>query len=158
MKRNWKKVRPTSLLNSLELCTEFARESKNASIQRIAECMSEKTHHTIYKYLENGSLPLVKLRAFEHACGANFVTRWVAMSAGMLVIDIPSGRSADSDDVLALQEILNDAVGALLSFYSGKTKEEDVMARITAGMEGLAFHRENVKKFDQPELPLGERE
>ena len=154
MKRNWKRVRPTSLLHSLELCTEHARETKNASIQRIAEYMSEKTHHTIYKYLENGSLPLVKLRAFEHACGANFVTRWLAASAGLLVIDIPTGRSADSSDVMALQETLTDAVGALLSFYSGKTPAEDVLARITAGMEGLAFHRENVRKFDQPELEL----
>lgn len=152
MKRNWKKVRPTSLLNSLELCTEHAREARNAGVQRIAEFMCEKTHHTIYKYLENGSLPLVKLRAFEHACGANFVTRWLAMSAGLLVIDIPTGRSADGDDVLALQETLNDAVGALLSFYAGKETAEAVLARITAAMEGLAFHRENVKKHSQPEF------
>lgn len=154
MKRNWKKVRPTSLLNSLELCTDHAREAKNASVQRIAEFMCEKTHHTIYKYLENGSLPLVKLRAFEHACGANFVTRWLAMSAGLLVIDIPTGRSADGDDVLALQETLNDAVGALLSFFAEKETAEAVLARITAAMEGLAFHRENVKKYRQPELDL----
>lgn len=121
-------------------------------MQRIAEWMGEKTPHSIYKYLESGSLPLVKLNSFEHACGANFVTRWIAMSSGLLVIDVPTGRSADSSDVLALQEILNDAVGALLSFYNGKVQAEEVMARITAGMEGLAFHRENVRKFQQPEL------
>lgn len=154
MKRNWKKARPTSLLNAMELCTDHAREARNASVQRIAEYMSEKTHHTIYKYLENGSLPLVKLRAFEHACGANFVTRWLAMSAGLLVIDIPHGRSAEGSDVLALQETLNDAVGALLAFYAGTAPAEAVLARITAGMEGLAFHRENVRKHDQPELDL----
>lgn len=154
MKRNWKRVRPTSLLHSMELCTDFARETKNASVQRIAELMSEKTHHTIYKYLESGSMPLVKLRAFEHVCGANFVTRWLAASAGLLVIDIPTGRSADGNDVMALQETLTEAVGALLGFYSGKTPADEVLARITAGMEGLAFHRENVRKFDQPELDL----
>lgn len=152
MKRNWKKVRPTSLLHSLELCTEHGRETRNFNIERIAESMCEKTHHTIYKYLEGGTMPLIKLRAFEDACGANFVTRWLAMSAGLLVIDIPTGRSADSHDVMALQETLNDAVGALLAFYSGKAPAEDVLARITAGMEGLAFHRENVRKHDQPEL------
>lgn len=154
MKRNWKKARPTSLLSAIELNVEHARETKNAGVQRVADWMGEKTHHTIYKYLENGSLPLYKLRAFEHACGANFVTRWIAASAGLLVIEIPTGRSADGDDVLALQEILNDAAGALIAFYSGKAEAPDVLARITAGLEGLAFHRENVRKFDQPELEL----
>jgi hypothetical protein len=154
MKRNWKKARPTSLLNALELCVEYAREVKNAGVPRIAEYMGEKTHHTLYKYLEDGGLPARKLRAFENACGICFVTRWLAMSAGLLVIDIPTGRSADGDDVMALQETLNDAVGALLGFYAGKTPADEVLTRITAGMEGLAFHRENVRKFDQPELGL----
>ncbi len=152
MKRNWKKARPTSLLHSLQLCTEHARETKNAGVERIAEFMSEKTYHTIYKYLESGNMPLVKLRNFENVCGANFVTRWLAMSAGLMVIDIPTGRTGDCHDVLALQEILNDAVGALLSFYAGKAPADEVMTRITAGMEGLAFHRENVRKYDQPEF------
>lgn len=120
MKRNWKKVRPTSLLHSLELSTDYAREERNKSVERIAEGMSEKTHHTIYKYLESGTMPLIKLRAFEDACGVNFVTRWLAASAGLLVIDAPTGRSGSGQDVLALQEILNDAVGALLAFYAGK--------------------------------------
>lgn len=154
MKRNWKKARPTSLLQAMELCVDYAREVHNLSVQRIAERMGEKTHHSLYKYLENGSLPMVKLRAFEHACGVNFVSRWNTMSAGMLGIEIPTGRSADSSDVMALQETLNDAVGALLGFYSGKTEAGEVLARITAGMEGLAFHRENVRKYDQPELDL----
>lgn len=154
MKRNWKKARPTSLLNALELCVEYARDVHNLSVQRIAERMGEKTHHTLYKYLEDRGLPARKLRSFEHACGAKFVTRWLAMSGSLMAIDIPTGRSADGDDVMALQETLNDAVGALLGFYAGKTAADEVLTRITAGMEGLAFHRENVRKFDQPELDL----
>lgn len=154
MKRNWKKVRPTSLLHALELCIEHARETKNFSVDRVAECMGEENHHNLYKWLANGRMPMVKQRAFENACGANFVSRWHAISAGMLVIDIPNGRSANGEDVLALQETLNDAVGALLAFYKGNEPAEQVLARITAGMEGLAFHRENVRKFDQPELDL----
>ncbi len=154
MKRNWKKVRPTSLLHSLELCTDHGRETRNYSVERIAESMCEKTHHTIYKYLEGGTMPLIKLRAFEDACGATFVTRWLAASAGLLVIEVPTGRAGGAADVLSLQEILNDAVGALLSFYAGRVSEEDVLARVTAAMEGLAYQRENVKKFVQPELEL----
>ena len=156
MKRNWKKLRPTSLMHAQDLCVEHAREAKNAGIDRIAEGMGESTHHNLYKYLASGGMPLRKLRAFENTCGATFVTRWLAMSAGLLVIEIPAGRSATSEDVLALQETLNEAVGALIQFYSGKAEQADVIARLAAGMEGLAFHRENVKKHEQPELPFHE--
>lgn len=152
MKRNWKKTRPTSLLHAMELCVEHARETKNAGIDRIAVRMGEEHHHNLYKYLANGRMPLVKLNAFEEATGAAFVTRWLAMSAGLLVIDIPTGRTASGEEVLALHELLNEAVGALLQFYASKADQADVQARLTAALEGLAFHRENVKKHDQPEL------
>lgn len=45
-------------------------------------------------------------------------------------------RSADCADVMALQETLNDAVGALLQFYQGKVSADEVLASVTAGMEG----------------------
>lgn len=156
MKRNWKRVRPTSLLNALELNIEHAREVRNAGVDRVAEGMGEANHHNLYKWLGSGRMPLVTLRAFENACGASFVTRWLALSAGLLVIDIPTGRPADGNDVLALQETLNDAVGALLQFYAGKVEQAEVLARLTAGLEGLAFHRENIKKFDQPEFQFND--
>lgn len=149
-------MRPTSLLNAMELNVEHGRKVRNAGVDRIAEGMGEESHHNLYKYLANGRMPLVKLRAFENACGATFVTRWLAMSAGLMVIDIPTGRKADGDDVLALQETLNDAVGALLQFYAGKADQPAVLARLTAGLEGLAFHRENVKKYDQPEFEFND--
>ncbi len=152
MKRNWKKARPTSLLHAMELCVDHAREMKNAGVDRLAERIGDESHHNLYKYLGNGRMPLVKLRAFEEAAGAAFVTRWLAMSAGLLVIDIPTGRQGNGEDMLALQETLNDAVGALLQFYAGKLDQGEVQARLTAALEGMAFHRENVKKFDQPEL------
>jgi len=81
MKRNWKRVRPTSLLNAMELCVEHARETRNAGVDRIASRMGEEHHHNLYKYLHNGRMPLVKLHAFEEATGAAFVTRWLAMQA-----------------------------------------------------------------------------
>ena len=154
MKRNWKRVRPTSLLHALELCVEYARDVHNLSVERIADRMGETTHHALYKWLAEGGMPMRKLRPFEHACGCKYASRWVAMSGDLLTIDIPTGRSATCADVMALQETLNDAVGALLQFYQGKLSPDEVLTSVTAGMEGLAFHRENVKKHDQPELDL----
>ena len=154
MKRNWKRVRPTSLLNALELCVDHARDVHNLSVERIAERMGETTHHALYKWLADGSMPIRKQRAFEHACGCKYVSRWIAMSADLLTIDMPTGRSADSADVMALQETLSEAVTALLQFYRNRASSDEVLARVIAGMEGLAFHRENVRKHDQPELDL----
>ena len=135
MKRNWKKVRPTSLLHALELCVDYAREVHNLSVERIADRMGETTHHALYKWLAEGGMPMRKLRPFEHACGCKFGSRWVAMSGDLLTIDIPTGRSGDSHDVMALQETLNDAVGALLAFYSGNAQ-----LRLLKVIEALSGH------------------
>lgn len=152
MGRHWKKVRPTSLLNAFELCIDHAREKYNRGVDRVAELMGEESHHNLYKWMATGRMPAVKIRAFEQACGINFVTRWLAGSAGFMAIDVPTGRHGTSDDVLALQETLNDAVGALLQFYAGKADQAGVIARLTAGLEGLAYHRTAVEKNEQPEL------
>ena len=56
MKRNWKRVRPTSLLHALELCVEYARDVHNLSVERIADLMGI-TADLLYKWLSNGRLP-----------------------------------------------------------------------------------------------------
>jgi len=70
------------------------------------------------------------------------------------VIDIPTGRIAGDGDIQELQEALNTAVGALIRFYAGKADAAETLGSIQAGMEGLGFHRENVKKVDCPELDM----
>ena len=156
MGRRWKRVRPTSLLNAIELNLEHARDKFNRGVDRVAEAIGEENHHNLYKWAGSGRMPLCKVRAFELACGANFVTRWLASSAGLMVIEVPTGKPGRDEDVLALQETLNDAVGALIQFYAGKADQAGVLARVTAGLEGLAYHRKAVEKHDQPELELEE--
>lgn len=50
---------------------------------------------------------------------------------------------------------LNGAVGALLGYMSGDTDRDATLGKLGAGLEGLAWHRENVRKSAQPELDLG---
>ena len=50
---------------------------------------------------------------------------------------------------------LNGAVGALLGYMSGDTDRDTTLGKLGAGLEGLAWHRENVRKSAQPELDLG---
>ncbi|MCA8013583.1 hypothetical protein [Burkholderia cenocepacia] len=157
-RRNWKRIQPHSLRHALELCKEHARERRNLSVERISEHMGLADHWTLYKWFQSGRMPISLIRPFEDACGADFVTRWVAASAGRLIIDIPTGRDATAEDMQILQRTLNAAVGQLLDFYAGSANADETIATIQQAMEGLAWHRGNVERHVQPELDLGASE
>ena len=157
IRRNWKRIQPTSLRHALELCKDFAKERHNLSVERIAERMGLTDHWTVYKWIQTGRIPANMIRPYETACGIDYVTRWLAASSGRLLIDIPTGRKADAADMQALQELLNTAVGQLLQFYGGKAEAGDTLAAIQQAMEGLAWHRGNVQKHAQPELDFEEK-
>lgn len=153
-RRNWKTFNPRSLREALEGCKDFALERHNRSVERVAELAGEESHWTVYGWMRDGSIPGKKIPAFQHACGADFVTRWLAHGDSQLLISIPPGRMPASEDVHQLQGHLNAAVGALLGFASGKLDADQVCAEINAALEALAWHRENIAKARQPELEL----
>ena len=103
-------------------------------------------------------MPAVLVRPFEHACGASFVSRYMAHSAQYLTLKIPSGSKADARDINALQSSLTSAVGALINFYDARMSQDDCIAALTGALENLAWHRANVEKADTPELSLFEEE
>ncbi len=151
-RRNWKSYRPASLLDALRACKDFACERKQLSVERISDLMGI-TPDLLYKWLATGRMPVVLVPTYELVCGVNFVSEWLAHSAGKLVMTIPTGRS-DATEVQALQGVLHEAVGALIEFYAGKSDQAATQARLMAGMEALAWHHTNVEKFEQPELAL----
>ncbi|MCU8084256.1 hypothetical protein [Shewanella sp. SM23] len=67
MRRNWEKVRANNLRHLMALCLEFAREKQNLSVDRVADLMGLPSKWTLYKWLENGRIPAVLIRPFEHA-------------------------------------------------------------------------------------------
>ena len=156
-RRNWKRVTPNSLRDALRLCKDHALEKKSLSVERIADLMGI-TADLLYKWLSNGRMPAMLIPSYEHICGIDFVTRWLAASAGRLLISVPAGRKASATDMQALQEVLNTAVGQLLQFYAGKTEAPDTLAAIQQAMEGLAWHRGNVEKHLTPELDFQEEQ
>lgn len=121
-RRNWKRLQPSSLRHALELCKDFARERHNLSVERIAEQMGLADHWTLYKWIQNGRMPICLVRAYEAVCGINYATRWLAASGGFLLIDMPTGRNASAEDIQVLQQILNDAIGQLLKFSQARAK------------------------------------
>jgi type 1 glutamine amidotransferase len=157
MARNWKRIQPHSLRDALRLCKDHALEKKNYSVGRIADLMGI-TEDLLYKWMANGKLPASYIPAYEHICGINFVTRRLAASTGHLMISMPTGRAIKAEDVHALQETLNTAVGKLIQFHGGKADAADVLAAILQGMEGLAWHKGNVEKHLQPEFLFNEEE
>lgn len=152
-KRNWKRVQPHSLNHAIELCIEHARDKRNLSVDQIADlCRCNKW--TLYKYMERGSMPADLIRPFEFACGIDFVSRWLVVSGGRLVVDIAFGRKQGPEDMQSLQEITLGAVGALIKFYNDQATDEETLGAVLSAMERLAWHKSNVEKTRQPELPF----
>lgn len=155
-RRNWKSTVPTSLSHAMELCIEHAREKYNRSVDRIAELMGLANKYTLYKWVESGKLPAISIRPFEHACGCDFITRYLAHSAAKLLVDIPIGRAGSDEDIQRLHESCGAAVGVLIKFYRGEVTTEQASGALTVAMEDLGWHRANVLKSQSPELDFGQ--
>ncbi len=153
--RQWKRVQPGTLRDALKLCQQHAKERRNLSIERIAALMGMEDHWVLYKWVANGRMPAVLIPAYEAACGINLVSRWLAASAGKVLIEVPTGRTSGAQDIQQLQSVLHEATGALMAFYADDQEASATLAAIQAGLEELAWHRGNVQQHAQPQLDLG---
>lgn len=150
-RRNWNRIQPISLRHAMELCKDRALE-RGLSIERIADRTFLNDHWTLYKWIANGRMPASYIRAFEEACGADFITRWLAISAGKLLIDMPTGRALKDADVVELHNGFAAALQCLTDFYSGKSNSSATLEALTNHLNQVAFHRQNVAKHATPEL------
>lgn len=156
MARNWKRVYPSSVIEALRLCKDHALERRRLSVERIAELMGV-TSDTLYKWLSTGRMPAVVIPGYEHACGIALVSRYLATSSGVLVIDMPTGRAPEDASLQDLQMALHGAVGALLNHYKLGADPDATVAAVMAGLEQLAFHHRNVQQGGAPQLALWEQ-
>ncbi|TVO70876.1 hypothetical protein FHP88_15595 [Sedimenticola selenatireducens] len=156
-RRNWKHLQPSSMDHAMRLDLEYAKEMKNLSVERVADRMGIK-HWTLYKYVDNGSLPSHLIRPFEHACECphQFLTRYIAHSGHLMTIGIPTGRKAKAKNINALQSSCTNAIDALLKFADQEMTADETLNALTATMEDLAWHRAEVERTDLPELDFGE--
>lgn len=151
-RRNWKALQPSSLRNALELCKDHAREKLNKSVERIAEDMGLPDHWALYKWLQNGRMPLVLVRPYELACGIDYVTRWMAASNGRLLVQIATGRKLTHADIVELHEHFATALQLLTSFYAKPEDPSAALAALATHMEHVAWHRQNVAQHINPQL------
>ena len=152
-RRNWKQVRPVSLIEALRLCKEFAQARHNLSVERIADRMGA-THDSLYKWLGTGRMPAILIPAYELACGCNFASVWLATSAGKLVIDMPTGRKATGQDVVDMNSGCAAVLQLITAFYAAPATAdtEATLAALRAHMEQVAYHHANVAAYINPEL------
>lgn len=155
-KRNWKAAQARGLRDAMDLCLEHAREKRNLSVDGVAAGMGLASKWTLYKWVQEASLPSRLIKPFEMACGIDLVSRWLVASGGKLVIDMPKGRKGRPEDIQALQSATTDAIGALLKFYADKADVDTTLASIQTALERMAWHQGNVEKYRQPELPFDE--
>ena len=152
-RRDWKRVRPNSMVSALRLDKEFAQERHNRSIERIADRMGV-THDSLYKWLATGRLPAILIPAYEHACGCHFVSEWLASSAGKLVIDMPTGRKTGTGEVMEVNSTCAAALQLLTAFYANPTTADAdaTLAALREHMAQVAYHQHNVATYATPEL------
>lgn len=157
-RREWKRLQPNSLRMALELCKDHAREKHNRSVERVADQMGITDHWAVYKWIQSGRIPANLILPYETACGIDYVSRWIAASAGKLVVEAPIGRHLTETDVVALHNGFGVALRLLTDFYAGKVAPDDCIAALTAHMADIAWHRANVGQFSNPELDFGDKQ
>lgn len=151
-RRNSRRDNPVNIRHALELCVNHAKSKHNLGVERIVDLMGESSTSTVYKWLESGRMPVMKLRAFENVCDVDYVTHYLAHSAGYLLLKVPTGRKAEHRDLNELSQFVHEALGLLCNFYDSHEGADETMAALTQLMEDLAFQRGNIEKFKQPEL------
>lgn len=147
---HWK---PRDLREAIRACKDHARERKRLSVERLADLL-ETSVDALYKWMSDGKMPASKIAAFEHFCGAHYVSEYLAAGSGRIVIQIPAGHPADAEKLAALQAIIADATARLIRCYRGDASIEETRDGLTVSLQALAWHRENVGHLDQPELDL----
>lgn len=149
---NWKRAKANNLQEAFWLVKEHGKAKKNLSVARMAELMGLDDDSILYKWIKHASMPTNKVVSFQYVCGANYITEYLAAQEGKLLIDIPTGKQIKEVEVMEMQGSFNEAVSLLIKLADGKSTVDEAVAALTTSMQNIAYHRENVKKNQMPEL------
>ena len=150
-KAAWNRLQASSLREAFRLNKEYARKFKRLTVPAIAELVGI-SEDRLYKYLSNASMPTNLVPAYEHVCGVDFVTQYMAIRNHKILIEIPTGKKANEMEVSELQQISAEAISLLIKFYMTHEDLDKTTVALTSLISGIAFHKENIQT--QPELDL----
>lgn len=151
-KRLWKQV-PTSLAAGFDLDKQRAIHERRLSVETMAELAAVSTSR-LYKWMEEGDLPVTRLAWWFHTTGGKAVIRYLSAQAGGVFVEVPTGRKAGAVDMSEMQQVQAATVALLWRFYAGEAAQDETAALVQQALEELAWHRDNVRKAHQPELDL----
>ncbi|WP_087863755.1 hypothetical protein [Comamonas thiooxydans] len=154
-RRNWKRFRANNFLEALRACKDYAQERHGRSVARLAD-HTGATEDTLYKWIGTGRIPGILIPTYEMACGAHFVSDWLASSAGRMVIPMPTGRKATEAELLQIGEDCATAMRKLAAFYADPAKVDtaELMELLQRHLEQVAFQHHNVGQYTAPQLEL----
>jgi hypothetical protein len=147
------KRRANSISDAVQLSLDFALRKHNRGTKRIAELMGVKID-TLYKWFSRDGMPINMLGAFENACGTMYVTEYLCAQAHLLAVEMPTGRKLTQTTVLELQKSFTDTTGLLIGFHSTGQDGAETALALTGLMGEIGWHRANVERCTQPDLPL----
>lgn len=145
--------RASSISEATQMCLDFAMKKHNRGVKRVADLMGTKLD-TLYKWLGEVRMPINMIAAFESACGVTHVTEYLCAQAHLLAVEMPSGRKLTQTEVMQLQKHFAETTGMLIDFHDHGTDGEETTAALTGLMGEIGWHRANVERCTQPDLPL----
>lgn len=144
---------PSSLSDAVQACLDYAMKRHNRGIKRVAELMGMKLD-TLYKKIAEDRISTGELAAFEHACGATYVTEYLCAQAHLLAVEIPSGRRVQATDVIEVQQHFSESMALLIGFFKGESNQDETIESLSSLMGEIGWHRANVERASSPELEL----
>lgn len=144
---------PSNLLEATKACMENALKKHNRGLQRVAELMNIG-ESALYKKIGDGRITTGELAAFEHICGATYITEFLCARAHLLAVEMPTGRKLQAADVMEMQQHFSEAMALLIGFFKGEADQDETLSALTSLMGEIGWHRANVERASSPEFEL----
>lgn len=154
VKKITKNTKATSLDNAIALTKQYAKANRMPS-KIMADLMGVELK-TYYRWLLDGTMPLNRVPQFEKLSGAHYISEYLCVMHGnRVVINIPRGRKSKLDFLQAQAQVA-ESLALLAQFCETGEAVDETYAALTQTLSVLAYHRENVKKVEAPELAFGD--
>src|SRR5574337_179399 len=92
---------PASLPGAFTDDRQYADRRRRLSVDRLAD-LHATTPATMYKWMEEASMPVKHLAAWFHNTGSRSVIRFLAVQAGGVFIELPTGRAPTTEEMQEL--------------------------------------------------------